>query len=216
MTVAGLLAGYGGLSPSIVYDSAVSFAVATATPLGPTIPNTVDTNYIGILMEYTSATSTNSVPSGWTQALASVTSGGAGLRICYKQMAVSDRGGTPGSLAGGNQRDMLFLFRDINSSIFNLAAINPVTSAATGNMTSTAPTVSSSQAAISIHYFYNSTTATPTVASNPAMTLVRSTANSYHGGQYRIYNPGSAPANQVAGGTFAGTIQQGLFWLVVN
>jgi hypothetical protein len=207
--------------PNIVFIESIDFASTSTTILGPTIPNYVDDTYIGVLMEYTSSLSGSSAaPSGWTQfftePLTYTTS--AGLSICYKILSESDRGTSPGALVGGNQRDQLFIFKNLNGKIKQITQGNFQASSASGTLSANAPEIrSSSESALAIHYFYNSTTSNPTVSMTPpADALVRSTANNLHGGQYKIYNSGSIPVNTTSSATLAGTIRQALFWLVIE
>jgi hypothetical protein len=203
----------------INFVESIDFAVNTTTPTGPTIPNYVDDTYLGVIMEFTSSLSGASTPpSGWTQFLTqpSPFNSGAGLSICYKILSESDRGTSPGAIVGGNQRDQLFIFKNDNGTINSITEGNFQRSGVTGALSANAPSLSPNQSAIAIHYFYNSTTATPTVSSTPTMTLMRSTVNNFHGGQYIIYNPSETPQNQETNATLAGTITQALFWLIVE
>jgi len=202
----------------IIFVESVDFASTSTTEFGPTVPNYVNDNYIGVLMEFTATRNAGStVPSGWTQLLTqpSPFTSGAGISISYKILSESDRGTTPGAIYGGNQRDQLFVFKNENGSISSITAGNLQASSATGSLSANAPSITNNSA-IAIHYFYNSSTATPTVTSNPSMTLVRSTVNNFHGGQYIIYNPSETPLNQTTNATLAGTIGQALFWLIVE
>lgn len=201
----------------LVYDSKVDYVNTSTTVFGPTIPNNVDDTCIGVLLEYTSVYDTASnVPADWTVAgNSALTSGAAASRICYRILNTSLRGTSPSSLYGGNQRDQLYIFKINSGTITSLSHQNFQNSSNTSNLTANAPT-GSYKAAIAIHYFYNSQTDTPAVSSSPSMTLLRSGVNNFHGGQYIIYNNLTSPVTQVAGGTFAGTIQQSLFWLLVN
>jgi hypothetical protein len=205
--------------PDMNFIESIDFAVTTASPAGPTIPAYVDNTYLGVIMEFTSSLSGASTPpSGWTQFLTqpSPFNSGAGLSICYKILSESDRGTSPGAIVGGNQRDQLFIFKNDNGIINAITESNFQRSGATGALSANAPTLSSDQSAIAIHYFYNSSTATPTVSSTPTMTLMRSTVNNFHGGQYVIYNQPETPQNQETNATLAGTITQALFWLIVE
>jgi hypothetical protein len=198
-----------------IFIESVDFASNSTTITGPTIPSYVDDTHIGVLLEYTSSYSVSSaVPDGWSVA-GNDTLSGAVIRICYKKLDISDRDQAVGSLVGENQRDQLFIFKVSNNN-FSLSHENTQISTTTASLTSTAPTINGRQAAVAIHYFYNSGTTNPTVTSTPTMNLVPSTANNFHGGQYLIYNSGENLITQVAGGTFSGTIRQGLFWLVIS
>jgi hypothetical protein len=204
------------LDNTTIFIESVDFASTSTTITGPTIPSYVDDKHIGVLLEYTSSYSASSaVPDGWSVA-GNDTLSGAVIRMCYKKLDVSDRGQVVGSLIGGSQRDQLFIFK-VTNSIFSLSHENTQISSTTASLTSTAPTINRIQVAIAIHYFYNSTTSNPTVTSTPTMNLVRTTSElNIYGGQHLIYNPGETPVTQVAGGTFTGTIRQGLFWLVIS
>jgi hypothetical protein len=202
---------------SIIYNTSVSSATTSTTIRGPTIPNYVDDTYIGVLMEYTSSLSGGfSVPSGWTLALTqpSPYTTGAGLSICYKILSTADRNTAPGTSVGGNQRDQLFVFRNQNGAVNSITTGNFQASSVTGGLSANAPSITSSQSAIAVHFFYNSTTSSPSVSASPTMTLVRNT-NLFTGAQYLIYN-GTTPSNQSTSATLAGTIRQALVWLVVS
>jgi hypothetical protein len=202
----------------IIFVESVDFASTSTSVFGPTVPNYVDETYIGIIMEFTASRNAgSSVPLGWNQMLTepSPFTSGAGLSICYKILSEADRGTTPGAIYGGNQRDQLFIFKNESGIINSITEGNFNSSSSSGSLTANAPSIET-DSAIAIHYFYNSSTSTPTVSSNPSMNLERSTVNNFHGGQYIIYNPGETPSNQSTGASLAGTIRQVLFWLIIS
>jgi hypothetical protein len=203
----------------ISFAENLDYASTSTTIAGPTIPNYVDNTYVAVLMEFTSSLSGNSSPpSGWTQIIVdpSPFTSGAGLSVCYKVLDENDRDTSPGAILGGNQRDQLYIFKNENGSIQNITLGPFATSQVTGNMTVSAPTIDNNQSAIVIHYFYNSSTSTPTVSMNPTPDdLLRSSVNNFHGGQYKIYND-SEPVSTTSSATLAGTIRQTLFWLLIQ
>lgn len=200
---------------TMVYDSKVDFAINSTSIRGPTIPNIVDDTYIGVLIEFSASAANIIGPAGWTF-IGNIGTSGAVSTAYYKRLSVADRGTSPGATLGGNQRDQLLLFRATSGTISSISASNHTSSSVTGNLTSNAPSpYSSSQSAICVHFYYNSTTGTPTLSSTPTMTILRNSLNAFQGSQYKVYNGGTL-SNQTAGGTLAGTIRQHLFWLVVS
>jgi hypothetical protein len=211
---------YTEVALEMIYDSQVSFATTSTSPTGPTIPNTVDNTCIGLLMEYCSSLSSIVTPSGWTFFFtqpATYTSG-AGIAIYYKVLSTSDRNVSVGGIVGGSQRDQLLVFKNNkNNAIQSITQGNFTGSSVSGSLSANAPSIAAGQSAVVVHYYYNSSTSTPTVSMTPtADAIVRSTVNNFHGSQYKIYNPGSSPINTSSSATLAGTIAQGLFWLIMN
>lgn len=199
------------------FVASVDFAVTTTSPAGPTVPSYVDNTYLGVLLEYTAAYSTTTAPSGWIKFFTEPDRlSGASLSVYYKILSTSDRGTTPGALTGGNQRDQLYIFKNSLGPITSITQGNFQKSQATGSLSAIAPTIITTQSAIAIHYYYNTSTMTPPLSSSPTMTILRSTVNNYHGGQYIIYNAGQTPVNQTIDATLAGTIRQALLWLIVQ
>jgi hypothetical protein len=208
-----------GAGVGMVHVATIDFASTSTAISGPTVPAYVDSSYVGVVMEHTSSRNSGScVMLGWTRFFTmpqSYTSG-AGLSVSYKILSEHDRGKAPGAIFGGTQLDQLYIFKNTKGYI-NCITQGPFSaSLGTGNLSAPAPTVTGSQSAIALHYYFNSTTSTPFVTSSPAMTLQRSTANALHGGQWIIYN-GHTPITQTTSATLSGTqIAQALFWLVVE
>lgn len=187
---------------------------------GPIIPSYVDNSYIAFLMEYSNVVSNyvQTLPVGWTRVYYGPTGVSNKLAISYKILTESDRNTVVSSISAGTNRDQMYIFKKQNGL--------PITSTITGNIqysstnvlpTIVAPIVDEVQSAILIHYYYNSADTQPDLVSSPPMNqILLSSLSQYNGGQYKIYNFGSTPANTTITSTLGGTIRQIAFWVTIQ
>lgn len=192
----------------IVFSQLLDGAVAGALN-SITIPATVDSSYVAIWSEIAQPTVTTSLPAGWTYAIAPFV-GAASYQyaMSYKILSTADRGlALAGALTGtGNNREQLYLFRRSDGqAITSVTVGNTATDIAiaigTSTLTANAPVITSTQSAVCIHFYYDSSNATQTLASTPTMTTNRNSLNAYQGTQYITYAPSSTPLNQSASAT---------------
>jgi hypothetical protein len=176
-------------------------AQVTGTTSTITIPSTAKVGDLALLFD-TSATTTNTIPSGWTS-VSGVTTTGIRQNISRKTLVSGDIGATITGM-GGTTRKILLLFRP-NGPVTTLTVSTPTSQATTAtpnNQTVTAGASPSTTPVIS--FWCGSSTGSP-VVTLAGTTQVTSISTSGIRVAYRQWNSGQTPANQTASMDDSGT-----------
>ena len=176
-------------------------AQVTGTTSTITIPSTAKVGDLALLFD-TSATTTNTIPSGWTS-VSGVTTTGIRQNISRKTLVSGDIGATITGM-GGTTRKVLLLFRP-NGPVTTLTISTPTSQAsslAPNNQTVLAGSAPATTRVIS--FWCGSSTGSP-VVTLAGTTQVTSISTSGIRVAYRQWNSGQTPANQTASMDDTGT-----------